>query len=435
MNIAVRRWSDLPIEERTNLVARSEADISAVTASIAEVMDDVRTNGDAAIREATKRFDKVNLDALPLAVSQAEIDAAEKTLDSKVRRALDYAIENVKRFHEGQVSRGIELREVRPGILAGERVRPIPSAGLYVPRGRGSFPSMLYMLAVPATVAGVPDIAVVTPPGADGGIDPACLYAARVCGVHRIYRVGGSQAIAALAYGTDEIPRVRKIIGPGSAYVAAAKRIVSGILDVGIPAGPSESMIIADREADPFRVAIDLIIEAEHGADSSAILVTPSIPVAEAVAAILPELVAELPEPRRSFVTRVFEGYGAILICDTMQEAADIVNEFAPEHLQIQTQNPWETLSLIEHAGEILLGDTTPFSVANYLAGANAVLPTGGKAATYSSVSVRDFVKYSSVVHVTAPGLEEAAEHVVALADYEGFPAHAGALRKRFERL
>ena len=435
MNIAVRRWSDLPIEERTNLVARSEADISAVTASIAEVMDDVRTNGDAAIREATKRFDKVNLDALPLAVSQAEIDAAEKTLDSKVRRALDYAIENVKRFHEGQVSRGIELREVRPGILAGERVRPIPSAGLYVPRGRGSFPSMLYMLAVPATVAGVPDIAVVTPPGADGGIDAACLYAARVCGVHRIYRVGGSQAIAALAYGTDEIPRVRKIIGPGSAYVAAAKRIVSGILDVGIPAGPSESMIIADREADPFRVAIDLIIEAEHGADSSAILVTPSIPVAEAVAAIVPELVAELPEPRRSFVTRVFEGYGAILICDTMQEAADIVNEFAPEHLQIQTQNPWETLSLIEHAGEILLGDTTPFSVANYLAGANAVLPTGGKAATYSSVSVRDFVKYSSVVHVTAPGLEEAAEHVVALADYEGFPAHAGALRKRFERL
>jgi len=194
-------------------------------------------------------------------------------------------------------------------------------------------------------------------------------------------------------------------------------------------------MIIADRDADPFKVAIDLIIEAEHGADSSAILVTPSLAVAEAVAAILPELVAELPEPRRSFVTEVFQGYGAILTCGDMQEAADIVNEFAPEHLQIQTQNPWETLSLIEHAGEILLGDTTPFSVANYLAGANAVLPTGGKAATYSSVSVRDFVKYSSVVHVTASGLEEAAGHVVALADYEGFPAHAGALRKRFGRL
>ncbi|WP_455382302.1 histidinol dehydrogenase, partial [Salinispira pacifica] len=354
-------------------------------------------------------------------------------LDPAVRSALDYAIENVTRFHEVQLPHGIALNEVRAGILAGERARPIDSAGLYVPRGRGSFPSMLYMLAVPARSAGVREVAVATPPGPNGEVDPACLYAASKCGVDRIYRVGGPQAIAALAFGTAEIGRVAKIVGPGSAYVAAAKRLVSTVVDVGLPAGPSESMIIADREADPYKVAVDLIIEAEHGADSSAILVTPSRPVAEAVATILPELIAALPEPRRGFVTEVFSHYGALFLCGSIEEAAEIVNRFAPEHLQIQTVNPWETLALIENAGEILLGDTTPFSVANYLAGANAVLPTGGRARTYSAVSVRDFIKYSSVVHVTEAGLAEASDHVIALADYEGFPAHAGAMRSRFD--
>ncbi len=434
MDIAVQQWGDLSAQDRLRYLTRSEADISDVTHSVSELVDAVRRDGDSAIRDATLRFDKIDLTGTPLAVEPAELDAAEASLDGKVRSALDYAIENVRRFHENQVEQGLQLREIRPGILAGERSRPIPSVGLYVPRGRGSFPSMLYMLAVPAAVAGVADIAVVTPPGPGGSVDPACLYAARACGVHRIYRVGGPQAIAALAYGTDEVPRVHKIIGPGSAYVSAAKRIVNGDVDVGLPAGPSESMIIADRDADPFKVAVDLIIEAEHGADSSAVLVTPSLPVAEAVATIVPELIAALPEPRRTFVSEVFSHYGAIFQCSDIEEAADIVNQFAPEHLQIQTLNPWETLSLIEHAGEILLGDTTPFSVANYLAGANAVLPTGGKARTYSAVSVRDFVKYSSVVHVTEKGLAEAADHVIALADYEGFPAHAGALRRRYEK-
>ncbi len=433
MEIAIQSWANLSDRQRRTYVARSEADIADVTDSVRQIVESVRSLGDEAIRDATRRFDKVDLSGIPLAVGSDETDKAVRTLDSRVRDAIDYAIENVTRYHEVQMPHGIALNEVRSGILAGERARPISSAGLYVPRGRGSFPSMLYMLAVPACVAGVRDIAVVTPPGMDGSVDPACLYAASCCGVTRLYRVGGPQAIAALAYGTAEIPAVSKITGPGSAYVAAARRIVSTVIDVGLPAGPSESMIIADRDADPFKIAVDLIIEAEHGADSSAVLVTPSLPVAEAVASILPELVESLPEPRKSFVREVFSNYGALFHCESIEEAADIVNQFAPEHLQIQTANPWETLALIENAGEILLGDTTPFSVANYLAGANAVLPTGGKARTYSAVSVRDFIKFSSVVHVTESGLKEAARHVIALADYEGFPAHAGALRRRYD--
>lgn len=433
MEIAIQSWASLSDRQRRRYVARSETDIADVTDSVRQIVEAVRSLGDEAVRDATRRFDKVDLTGISLAVGPQEIEKAVRTLDSRVRDAIDYAIENVTRFHVVQMPHGVALNEIRAGILAGERARPISSAGLYVPRGRGSFPSMLYMLAVPARVAGVGDIAVVTPPGMDGSVDPACLYAASRCGVARIYRAGGPQAIAALAYGTAEIAPVNKIIGPGSAYVAAAKRIVSAVLDVGLPAGPSESMIMADRDADPFKIAVDLIIEAEHGADSSAVLVTPSLPVAEAVASILPELIAALPEPRRTFVSEVFSNYGALFHCESIEEAADIVNQFAPEHLQIQTANPWETLALIENAGEILLGDTTPFSVANYLAGANAVLPTGGKARTYSAVSVRDFIKFSSVVHVTESGLEEAARHVIALADYEGFPAHAGALRRRYD--
>ncbi|HUX14690.1 MAG TPA: histidinol dehydrogenase [Spirochaetia bacterium] len=433
MEIAIEQWDLLTEKQQRRYLARSEAEIADVTAGVQQIVDSVRQRGDEAVRESVLRFDRVDLAGKPLEVQPQETETAVAALDPKVRTAIDYAIQNVRRFHEVQMPRTVALTEVRPGILAGERARPISSAGLYVPRGRGSFPSMLYMLAVPAQVAGVGDVAVVTPPAEDGSVDAACLYAALRCGVHRIYRVGGPQAIAALAYGTREIPPVRKIIGPGSAYVAAAKRIVSSVLDVGLPAGPSESMIIADRDADPYRVAMDLIIEAEHGADSSAILLTSSRPVAEAVATILPELISALPEPRRSFVNAVFSNYGGIFLCSSIEEAADIANQFAPEHLQIQTVNPWDTLSLIENAGEILLGDTTPFSIANYLAGANAVLPTGGKARTYSAVSVRDFIKYSSVVHVTQSGMDEAAEHVIALADYEGFPAHAGALRMRYE--
>ncbi len=435
MNLPIREWSSLDEQERRRILARSESDISAVHDAVADVIATVRRDGDTALRELTHRFDKADLADRELLVSREEIDSSGDSLSREVRDALDYAIENVRRYHAAQLPPEIHTTEVRPGILAGERCRPIPSVGLYVPRGRGSFPSMLYMLAMPAHLAGVGRIVVATPPGPDGTVDAACLYAAEQCGVHEVLRVGGAQAIAALAYGTESMAPVRKIMGPGSAYVASAMRQVAGDVHIGLPAGPSESIILADKHADPWRVSLDLMIEAEHGSDSSAILVTPSRPVAEAVAEIIPALAEDVPEPRRTFLADALTGYGGIILSEDMAEAVEIVNAFGPEHLQVQTADPYETISGIENAGEILIGPEAAFSIANYATGANAVLPTGGNAVTWSPVSVRDFVKFQSIVHVTSQGYRSAEPHVVTLADYEGFHTHAAALRRRFESL
>lgn len=435
MNIRFLRWAELSEDERRGILARSEQDIESVRTGVREITDDVRVRGDAALRDYTGRFDGVDISNRPIAVTAAELEAAASRISAQVREALEFAIDNVFRVHEAQLERGLHTVEVRPGIYAGERATAIPSAGLYVPHGRGSFPSMLYMLAVPARVAGVEHIAVATPPNDDGGVDPACLYAANYCGVETVYRVGGAQAIAAFAHGTDSVRPVTKVVGPGSRYVAAAKREVAGIIDTGLPAGPTESIVLADGHADPWKVSLDLMVEAEHGSDSQALLVTPSLPLAEAVAEVLPELTAQTPEPRRSFLEDVFSGYGGIIRAESMEEAAEIVNAFAPEHLQVHAREPYDILALIRHAGEILLGEHSVFSLANYATGANAVLPTGGNARTWSPVSVRDFVKYSSVVHVTAGGYETLRDHVIALADYEGFHSHAQALRRRNESL
>ena len=430
MTINIYSWKNIPEGKKQTLLSRSELDISDVKDAVQKIIDDVKENGDQAVKFFNNKFDNTPVD-MSLRVSEAEFDQAEKLISSEVKEALAYSIDNVKRFHKAQMPEAMNFMEVRPGVLAGEKAIPIESAGLYVPRGRGNFPSMLYMLTVPAIVAGVPRVCIVTPPGEDGSIDPACLYAARLCGIHEIYKTGGAQSIAALAYGTQSIKPVVKLNGPGSMYVTAAKRLVSGVVDIGMPAGPSESIVLADGKADPYKVALDLLIEAEHGSDSSAILVTDSEKLSLQVQDYMKDLVSELGEPRRSFVEDVFKGYGGIILTDTLEEAAGVVNQFAPEHLQIQTVEPFQTLSLITNAGEILLGENTPFSIANYSVGANAVLPTGGNARTYSAVSVRDFVKYSSVVYVTENGLEDMKPHVISLADYEGFETHGNALKKR----
>lgn len=431
MKINIRKWTDLNIEDRRKLFSRSELNISEVTDSVKDIISLVETKGDAAIKELTLKFDEVDLGDIPLKASEQEYRAAEDLLSDELKKAIEYSIENVKKFHLSQKPGEMTLSEIRPGIFAGEKAMPIASTGLYVPRGRGSFPSMLYMLAVPAAIADVERIVVVTPPNEDGTIDPACLYAAKLCGVTEVYRVGGAQAIAALALGTESIAPVVKLSGPGSMYVAAAKRLLSSRVDPGLPAGPSESIVMADGSADPEKVALDLLIEAEHGSDSSALLITDSEKLAKAAAEIIEAKADALPEPRKTFVSDVMSGYGGIIITNSETESAEIINEFAPEHLQIQTAAPFDTLSLITNAGEILLGDNTPFSIANYSTGANAVLPTGGGAKTYSAVSVRDFIKYSSVVYATGAGLEGAASHVKTLADYEGFITHGNALKER----
>ncbi len=431
MNINIRRWSSLSEDEKKQIFSRSETDISNISSSVQNIIDEVKERGDEALYELTAKFDKVNLKGIPLRVTEAEFREASNLIDDELKKALEFSIENVKKFHKSQLPEAMSFSEVRPGIFAGERATSIESVGLYVPRGRGSFPSMLYMLAVPAVIAGVERIVIVTPPNEDGTVDPACLYAAELCGVKEIYRIGGAQAIAALALGTESIKPVIKLSGPGSMYVAAAKRLLSSVVDAGLPAGPSESVVLADSTADPFKAAIDLLIEAEHGSDSSALLITPSEELAQKAAAVLAEKAEALPEPRKTFVTDVLSGYGGIIITDSIDEAAEIINDFAPEHLQIQAEDPFDLLPLIKNAGEILMGDNTPFSIANYSTGANAVLPTGGGAKTYSAVSVRDFIKYSSVVYASASGLKETAKHVKTLADYEGFVTHAAALRDR----
>jgi histidinol dehydrogenase len=410
---------------------RAGLDITGVRQQVESILEAVKVEGDKALYRFSREFDQVDLQDLPVRVPPEEMEQVEQRLDSDVKAAIRYAVENIRTYHRGQKPETMQMTEVRPGILAGERATPIESVGLYVPRGRGSFPSMLYMLAIPAAIAGVKRICVITPPDSHGRVDPACLFTAKLSGVHELYRIGGAHAIAAMAFGTESIAPVVKIIGPGSIYVAAAKQLLYGTVDVGLPAGPSESVILADETADAASVALDLLIEAEHGADSQALLLTPSEELARATAERAAGLIEELPEPRKTFVRTVLDTYGGIFITDTLEDAARITNQLAPEHLQVRTAEVFETLSLITNAGEILLGEHTPFSVANYLAGPNAVLPTGGTAKTFSPVSVRDFMKYSSVIHVTSQGYHNVRDHVITLAEYEGFPAHANALRKR----
>src|SRR5438270_4111224 len=425
----------MDVSQRARLLRRAEIQIDELIERVRPIIQEVRQRGDQALIEFTARFDRVQLAPDRLRVSREEIEQAYQMLDTSVLGAIEHAIRNVRTFHQRQMPHEQWVTQVAPGVLAGEKITPITSVGLYVPRGKGAFPSVMYMLATPASIAGVPRIVVCTPPASDGTVDPASLVAADLCGVHEIYRVGGAQAIAALAYGTDTIGRVHKITGPGSGYVAAAKRLLYGTVDVGLPAGPSESIILADASADPELLARDLLIEAEHGPDSSALLVTDSRPLAEAVIALLPGKIAALPEPRQTFVRTVLEqaeGTGGIVLAESMDDAIDFVNEYAPEHLEVQVREPFALLPGLKNAGEILIGPYTPFCTGNYCVGTNAVLPTGGFAHTFSCTTVHDFLKRTGLAYLTAEGYPPVSETTRILAEFEGFPAHANAVTRRF---
>ena len=426
--------SSMSAEERTRLLRRAQIQIDELVERVRPILQDVRQRGDEALVEFTTRFDRVQLTTDNLRVSRAEIEQAHQELDRSVREAIEQAIGNVRTFHARQMPHEQWFTEVAPGVIAGEKITPISSVGLYVPRGKGAFPSVMYMLATPASIAGVPRIVVCTPPGPKGEVDPATLVAADLCGVHELYRVGGAHAVAALAYGTASIARVHKITGPGSGFVTAAKRLLYGTVDVGLPAGPSESITLADASADPELIARDLLIEAEHGPDSSSLLVTDSRPLVEAVLALLPDKIAALPEWRQAFCRTVFEeamGTGGIVLAATMNEAVDFVNEYAPEHLEVQVHEPFALLPQLKNAGEILIGRYTPFCTGNYCVGTNAVLPTGGFAHTYSCTSVFDFLKRTGIAYLTQEGYAALSETTRRLADFEGFPAHANAVTGR----
>jgi len=418
-------------EQRQKIMRRAETDISELLPSTQKVIDDVRDNGDEAVVKYARQWDSEKFEASMLRATPEDFERARVNVDDKIIEAIKVAHENIRKFHAEQLPEKMWFTEVQDGIMAGEKVTPITSVALYVPRGKGAFPSVMLMLATPAIVAGVPRVVVVTPPTPEGKADDASLVAAEIAGIDEVYVVGGIQAIASLAYGTETIPAVDKVIGPGNQYVSAAKRLLYGTFDVGLPAGPSESIILTDENVDPRLAALDLLVEAEHGPDSAAILVTHSREVAEKALEILPEYIEELPTWRQEFVKSVLSNYGGIMLTKSLQESIDFVNDYAPEHLEVLVKDPFIALNKINNAGEILLGDWTPIPTGNYAVGINAILPTGGFAKTYSAVSVWDFLKRSSIAYLSREGYENLQDHVARLADYEGFPAHANAIRIR----
>jgi histidinol dehydrogenase len=421
----LRLMPEIPPE----LLARTETDLNAFTATVGPIIEAVRVEGDAALMRFSQAFDRVTLARMPIRVERAEFDAAFMALPADVVRAIEHAIDNIRRFHQTQMPQNLWLMEIEPGIWAGERHTPIDSVACYVPRGKGSFPSVVNMTVLPGVVAGVPRLIIVTPPGPDGTVDAGTLVAAKLIGVTEIYKCGGAQAVAAVAYGTESVPKCLKIVGPGSPWVVAAKRLLSDVIDPGVPAGPSEAIVLADETTNPDLAALDLIIESEHGPDSSAFLVTPSRHVADAALASLNRYWRDMEPGRAEFSRTVLCGaHGGIVLTRDFDAAVAFTNAYAPEHLEILAAEPMAVLGCIRNAGEILLGPYSPCTLANYLLGPNAVLPTGGRARTASPLSVFDYMKRTSVAQVTRAGYARVAADAHRLALYEGFDGHARAV-------
>ncbi|BBE71935.1 histidinol dehydrogenase [Oharaeibacter diazotrophicus] len=414
---------------RARLLKRSEADLTSFVERARPIVEAVRSEGDAALVRFGRELDKADVTAATLKVSEAEFDAAFEAVAPEVVEAIRFGIENIRVFHEEQKPEAMWLKEIRPGGFAGDRFTPIRSVALYVPRGKGAFPSVTMMTAVPAVVAGVPELSIVTPPTPDGSVDAATLVAARLAGVGTVYKCGGAQAVAAVAYGTETVKPALKIVGPGSPWVVAAKRLLAGVIDPGLPAGPSEAIIFADGSVHGGLAALDLLVEAEHGPDSSAYLVTHERRVAEEALAALPDHWARMTEQRVDFSRAVLCGpHGGVVLTPSLEESYRFVNDYAPEHLEILSTDPFAHLGRITEAAEILMGPHTPVTIGNFGLGPNAVLPTSRWARTYGPLSVTDFVKRSSIGYVTAGGYETFARHARTLATYEGFSSHYNAV-------
>jgi histidinol dehydrogenase len=418
-------------EELASLKRRAELDIDKVLPIAQSVIDKIKQEGDAGVVEFARKFDYAGASVENFQVSEAEFHRAWELIEPEVKEAIEQSFTNIKAVHQRQMPEEMQLAEIDTGVFAGEKISPINNVGLYVPRGKGAFPSMMLMLAVPAMVAGVNRIIVCTPPDKQGNVEPVSLVAAQMAGVKEVYKLGGVQAIAAMALGTATIPQVDKITGPCSIYGAAAKRLLYGTVDVGLPAGPSESIVLADETTSPQLAALDLLIEAEHGSDSAALLVTHSELVAHQASEFVSEYLKRLPDWRREFCEQGLSSYGGILLTASLEESINFINDYAPEHLEILVKEPFSIIGKIQNAGEILLGAHTPSSMATYAIGVNAVLPTGGFARSYSAVSVFDFLKRSTLAYVTPEGFNRLKKTTQVLADYEEFPAHGMAIRER----
>ncbi|MFZ9668531.1 MAG: histidinol dehydrogenase [Solirubrobacterales bacterium] len=434
--LRARRWDGMDEDAREALLGRGLDRIfdRALLEQVGRLAEDVAERGDAAVAEALAEYDGVEIAPDSLAVAPEEIESAPGRIPEELLGAIRAAIEGSRAFNRELVKERGWRAEVSPGVEVGEKLTPVSSAGLFVPSGKGSFPSVLIQLGTPATVAGVPERAVVVPPMAGGGgeVDPAVLAVAAELGVDRVFRANGPAGVAALAIGTESVPRVRMVVGPGSPAVQAAQVVcqLKGC-HTRMVMGPTESMVIADGSADPVLLAADLLIEAEHGEDSTVLLVTPEEELVEAVEDALGGMLDALPEERQRYATAALsKNGGAILVAD-LDRAVEVANEFAPEHLQLATADPEALLEGIEHSGEVLLGQATPFSFANYLLGVPAALPTSGFARVTGGVTAQTFLKAISVGKASPGAVAEAADDLVTLADHEGFPAHAEAIRVR----
>lgn len=409
-------------DQFASILARGEETSAEVLETVRGIINAVRQQGDAALLEYTNRFDRMGLsDASGLEVTQAELDAAVAAVPADDLTALQLAVERVARFHEKQKQQ-TWLSTEEPDILLGQKVSPLNRVGIYVPGGKASYPSSVIMNAVPAKVAGVREIVMVCPtPGNE--INPAVLAAARLSGVDRIFRVGGAQAVAALAYGTATVPRVDKITGPGNIYVATAKQLVFGAVGIDMIAGPSEILVINDGSGNPAHIAADLLSQAEHDELASSILITTDRSFGQAVATEVEQQLAQL--SRESIARASWDTFGAIIVAGSLAEAADFSNRIAPEHLELAVSDPFGLLPLIDNAGAIFMGHWTPEAAGDYLAGPNHTLPTGGTARFFSPLSVDDFVKKSSIISFSEPGLMRLGNRIVQIAGLEGLEAHA----------
>ncbi len=423
--IKIYKWGEVPADE---IFARVSPTAS-VEGIVAEIIAEVIKNKDEALFAYAEKFDKVKLTALE--VTQEEIDDAYNNADKAFVAILEEAAENIRLFHQKQVRGGFTI-EKADGVVIGQKVTPLDKVGLYVPGGTAAYPSTVLMDAIPAKIAGCREIVMVTPPAKDGSVNPDILAAAKVAGVTRIFKVGGAQAVAALAYGTESVPKVDKIVGPGNAFVAEAKKQVFGKVDIDMIAGPSEILVLADGTNNPKHIAADLLSQAEHDKMASAVLVTDSESFATAVAA---ELERQIPLLSRSEIARTsIDNNGKIIVADNLMDAIEISNEIAPEHLELCLDNPFEYLDKIRHAGSIFMGKYCPEALGDYFAGPNHTLPTSGTAKFSSPLSVDDFVKKSQFCYYTKDGLEKVAEKVAAFAMKEGLQAHAKSATVRCEK-
>lgn len=430
-------WSSMDAEARASLMHRGLDDIfePALRASIGELIEDVRERGDAAVCDALARFDGIEVSPERLRLSDDELESAQ--VSDAVDRSIDDAITHLRDFNEAQMERSSDWHfESEPGLIVGEKITPISSAGLFTPSGKASYPSVAYQLAVPAVVAGVPELALVVPPvpGGHGEVDPAVRVVCRKLGIRSVFRVNGPAGIAALGFGTESIPKVRKVVGPGSPAVTIAQVEMQrhGVATMML-LGPTESLVIADDTADPAVLAADLLIEAEHGTDSSVVLITPSAGLADSVDIEIEKQIDVLPEIRATAIRASLGPNGGCVIVDDLDTAVAVANEFAAEHLQVVVADDIldDVLDRLVNAGEILIGQHTPFSAGNFVIGCPASLPTSGFAHVSSGVTADTFLKRTAVARADQRAIARMAPSVIALAEHEGFPAHAAALRRR----